>query len=267
VRHIIGKEPHVKSTATILSTAAALLLLFSCANSTGSGSSDPDSGDDPNSLAAYAGTWAMSYTETTSEESYEYSATFELKADGSYVSETVLKTTPAGGSPTYGYSDEKGTISLDGDFLTCKVRSKRESLWPFGDDSTGWTAVSRTYGQIVLASDGKFYVDVLKAQGSTSGIEGSWASESYKSTNSKPYKKVVCAFGSGELDEKHYTSETSSYSSTPSSSYHAVYSLNGGTIAITYDSKDPETQYYAIRGPYLIFGGQNSLDERAFIKQ
>jgi len=279
------KNSRMYLAATLLATAVLLASLVACANPADSDSSDDsdnpaatDSASAP-TLAALTGTWVL--TETWENKDYETDAlestevrttTRTIATDGSFIDEVISVETPVTGTATTSYSSKKGTLAVVGDKLAKTITHTRySSTEAFTGADTGWNAESPAIvetTQAIIVS-GKLYEDVFKAQGSVSGIQGTWVMEQYDSEDTKPYRKVVIQFNSdGTVSQAYFTSATESFADTSDGSYLMNYVANqNGSITLTMDGQvESMTAFYKIFDSYLILGGE-SYDSDAFVKQ
>jgi hypothetical protein len=121
------------------------------------------------------------------------------------------------------------------------------------------TAAKNLTKQATLIN-GKLYWDlsaVSSAQGSVSGLTGTWLTPAYTSTDSKPYSWYQLNFDAAG----NYTSTTTKSALSDKTDATVTSSTGTYTIAdgvLTYNSSSTSKYMYAIYGSYLIIGPTNT---------
>jgi hypothetical protein len=264
-------------------TALALSIILTSALASCSSATDDDADSNGGgtvtipTLSSLVGTWKNSSTSDITDNSGSVTSTetsaneMSVFADGSYLtkSTSIIKDT-SGTTTSSLYTDKKGKISLSGDQLTTEQAQTRGSNSPFADDTSGWADNKASNSSECILVGDRLFPQVLAAEGSVSGLVGTWATNHYHSTSSKPYGKASYAFTSeGKVTISYYQSASAAFSDTPDQSNTYNYAINdNGSLTITADgSTKSNTMFYSIKGSYMVIGNDKSIDAFAYIKQ
>jgi len=261
----------VSSLLFLLSVTVAL---GSCKNPAAPVAPDAETASAP-TIAALVGTWKMSSTSTDDGASISTQDICKFSADGSFVRESIETSTPSSGSPTTTYTWYKGTIGISGDNLTMATAEVAQGS---ASEPSSWITVDmKTTSTAALIGNKLYMQGVAKAQGSNTGIVGTWLTETYskyptRTTPVEQSEKAIFSFSSEKtFSVKVYESSTSTYPSDPSTSKTGTYVLNSnGSITLTYTgATTSSTFFYKVSGAYLIQGsvGETSVDANVYIKQ
>ena len=279
----------MRNASPILLPVALLsaLALVGCTQPTGSSSTTSTTATTTTvpTLANLTGTWVESYSSPTAIMSLSGSTpatevttdTMTIAADGSYVSIESYVSTPSGSStPDSTYTaGSKGIISISSSGMTMtKTYDAVSSLTPFTASTATWTPVvpntSDTQPNAFIYG-GKLYRYAAVAQGSVSGIVGTWemASSGNDGTTTNYYKEDLTFSATGSLTDAAYQSTTSTFPASPSSTQTATYAVQNGILTETFTSPSASTSTiaYKIIGNYLVFGNATSSDANAYVKQ
>ena len=272
-----------KAFLTLMAIGLALGLV-ACAQATSPGTTttDPNAPQNP-TLSALVGTWTASNTSsdtsggTTTTHALAY--TMSVAADGSSSIITVQASTPAGGRTTTTYSGTKGQLSFTADQVKMTNTATCSSATPITAATATWTpeSVATSSTSPAILSGGKFYLGlnngfgylVFAAQGSVSGLVGSWpfiiSSTSSSTTN---YWKIVEGFAAdGTVTATQYSDTSGTFTAAPVSTTAGTYTINNGILTITPSGQSAQSWAYKIVGSYLILGNATSADAYAFTKQ
>lgn len=245
----------------------AAVALGSCKNPASPGADDEETASAP-TVAALVGTWKMNSSSSSSGATTLTQYIITVSADGTFVQESITTSTPSSGSPTTTNTWTNGTISTSGDNLTIDITGAASGA---ASEPSSWTNVSMSMTTQAILVGNKFYMEgVGKAQGSNTGIVGTWLSETHTKMLTDSYQKFLFTFSSDmTFTVKTYTSSTSTYPSDPSRSESGTYVLNSnGSIALTFSGDTTSsTFFYKVLGSYLIQGSETSVDANAYIKQ
>jgi hypothetical protein len=221
------------SSLLILCVTVALV---SCENPSAGAAAETPSTPTPSdpTVAPLVGTWKTGIV-PSSGNLVTSQLILTVSAEGDYVQEHI-KTNTSSGSAAYLWS--KGSVSISGEKLTM-VQTATASGTASAPGT--WTAeAATTTASTAALVEGKLYKIcneclVYRAQGSNSGIVGTWSNETYSSssTSPKPYSKRVYGFASDNtFTLKMYESASSNYAD-PYGDYAGTYVLSGGSMVLT----------------------------------
>jgi hypothetical protein len=232
-------------------------------------------------VANLTGSWTTTRNGTYSDSSGEYTTasifTFVFAADGTFqIVSDYVKTPKAGGASTTTYTDQKGTYSVSGTDLSLSTTAYRTPT-SANDTTTGWTTptTATTYMYPSVLYNRKLYSifsRVCSAQGTTSGLVGTWATTRYVSSNTSSWTKTVLKFNADlTYSNDYYENSTATFGAAPNSTTTGTYTQGNGTIILTQTGStgSPMTLYYTTFGSYLVFGdsGANDATLGAFTKK
>jgi len=254
-----------------------VLGLVGCAQAT-SPSTDPNAPQNP-TISALVGTWTASNSSSNTSggttTTNVFSDTLNVAADGSYTLFQTQASTPTGGSTTTSYSAKKGQLSFSANQATTTITDLCYSSSPITTANAVWTPESQTTSSTAttILSGGKLYGylswPVFTAQGSTSGLVGTWQ-EIMSSTagSTTMYGKMVYAFAAdGTLTSQQYSDTTTAFTAAPVYSITATYTAQNGILTTTAPGQAASSGTYKIVGSYLIIGDATSVDAYAYTKQ
>ncbi|HUX42091.1 MAG TPA: lipocalin family protein [Rectinemataceae bacterium] len=260
----------MKRAALSITAIAIAIALAGCAQatspSTGAANYNP-------TIAALVGTWLLSATSSTSASSTSSTETMTIASDGSFQGYVTRTNTPSGGTASTSYSAMKGTLSFSGDQMTYTVTGTENSSSLINSTNVSWTTFPSPLvtTNTAILDNGKLYGltggSVLTAQGTVSGLVGTWGYSSYNSADTSPYTKVALTLNAdGTATSEMYQSTTSTFSSTPTSTASGTWSASNGVLTLTQSSQIQSLAYSSI-GNYLIWGNATNADAYAFAKQ
>jgi hypothetical protein len=183
--------------------------------------------------------------------------TYTFAPDSTWSVFSVYLSTPiGGGAATTSYIESRGTYATSGNEITMTTTDTR-TLSSATDVTTVWstTAYTRTFPMVLYG--GKLYGIVpgtlLAAQGSPSGLVGTWVSAFSSSPGS--FAKVEVTFGSnGSVTSSFYSSPTSTFTTPPSTELR-TYTTGPGTFTIAMPGTPDQVMYYSLPGgSYLTMG-------------
>lgn len=220
-------------------------------------------------VSALVGTWKMSSSSSFEGTTTTMQDIITLSSDGSFVQESIVTSTPPSDVATTFYTWKKGTIGISGDKLTMtetgNVPSSASAATPSTDS---WTSSSSVTTSTAVLVAGKLYKSaIFKAQGSNSGIVGTWIAESYTSSKPKPYSKIVLALSSDKtFTQTIYASTSADYPDAPQTGSGSYVLNSNGSMTETI-SGSTYTSFYKVVGSYFIMGDETSADANAYTKQ
>ncbi len=254
-----------------------LMVILSCANPVGT-SSTSNIPTSTLTLATLVGTWEMNYTAIQPDNSTDViSVTITVVAGGAYTSTSSDVYTPSGGSSQSSYTGAQGTISVSGDTMTITKTLSYSGSTPV-TSSTSWIPLStnQVSSGPAIFDNGNLYTTVVwgtgsvfTAQGTVSGLVGTWTMDLYNSSSSLPYTEGKFIFASdATFTYEDFQSTTSTMPSTPVAGGSGTFGTSNGILSITPSTGTVEGQSdrYTVYGSYLILG-PTSNNLGAFVKQ
>jgi len=259
-------SPFLKSIAGVALISS--LTLFGCQVATDTKSGGPTATiPTPSSLA---GSWKGAVSTSTGSsngvltDNYSSTTTLTVTAD-TWIAKTVIVDSPvSGATPTYGYSDAKGTYSLTGGQLTQTTTDQRQGIIAFADDTSGWTSLTTptVVTRPIVLIDGKLYGvssynTLLTAKGSHSGIVGTWVFEKMETWSSgSEYSKYTWVFGASDVTYTGLSGTSPTDTAMQTTNGQATYVLSGdSTLTMTQGSgtnAQTSTGKILLAGNYLI---------------
>jgi hypothetical protein len=223
------------------------------------------------------GTWknTRTYNNNGSTSTETVITQYTFKADGTFIELTdkVYSDTP----DTHNYSARKGTYSVDaeGNF-TITYTDYADSIPSFSADGVTWIPEEHPYtftGPALVIGNQLYLPGFLWiAQGSVSGIVGTWAikgmnkmwnndTQNYDQT----YYKIEYLFNNdGTVKLNNYKSSDGTFG-LPFSTITGTYS--NGTLTMTINGSTSSNKVTVYNSKYLILGDETSVTAYAFIKQ
>jgi hypothetical protein len=247
----------------IVMVAFFSLTMLACSNL--STSDDSDGTVENATLAELVGTWKMTSTNPYNGTTLTCECILTVSSDGSFDRRYKLSSSS---SAYYFYS--KGTLSTSGDeltMMTTHTTSNDTGLEPAEGD---WSEDPSTVRGTALLVNGNLYTAVAKAEGSVSGIVGTWTDASYDSSNDPDfYEKYEYQFqsdGSGTTTD-YYSTDGVTYSGDTPEEFTYV-SAGNGSYAMTFTEDEATITFYCRAvDSYLLIGDATSADGNAFVKQ
>jgi hypothetical protein len=257
----------MKTVRNSIIIALFLLTVFACSNLTTS--DDLDETVENPTLAGLVGTWKRTTTDVDGETTETIEKTLIVSPDGSFFDKFAI--TASSTSGTYISCDcRKGTLSVLGDELTEETTHTASNETGADPADGDWIArPSTSWGPAILV-DGKLYFLVAKAEGSVSGIVGTWTIAIYDSLNDPDfYEKCEYQFQSdGSGTQTAYNSADGVTYSGDTPEELTYVSAGNGRYTVTKTTEEKTvTGYCRIVGSYLILGDTTSADANAYIKQ
>lgn len=229
----------------------------------------------PVTQAQLVGTWKWIKPATTN--SYGYTQQITYKTDGTF--EYIFESDHGDG--TYTYSATKGTYSVDTQGYVSVTYTHEASPTSFSLEGVTWETIVpddgfiQTQTQPVFVIGNQLYTDAfIVAQGTTSGIVGPWGvnfSQKIWDANTNAYvttyyKWLFTLRADGTFIRQGYESNTDTFG-LPSVEASGTYTYNNGTLTVTYEGQQPQTQKIALYKNVIIFGDETSPSAHAYIKQ
>jgi len=207
-------------------------------------------------VANLTGTWAETSPTTSQISSSTSSGTesrinsYTFAVDGTFSRFETIVLTPSSGTASTSYYQDKGTYSIDGNTVNLVFNQYRTPT-SASDSTTAWSTSTQTstLGLYTVLHDGKLYglqQQILVAQGSVSGLVGTWALVRY---DGDTYYKYMYQFSQDSLVFSVYSSTTTTFPTTASSTNTLSYTATASTL-----TADSHTLYYLRFADHLAMG-------------
>lgn len=250
----------------LLSLSLVVLLFAGCDLITGSG--DPTNTVTPSvTKEQLLVTWKKTYND---DSTYTYTTQYTFNSDG-----TFIELTDRVYSDTHNYSADKDTYSVDAEGnVTFTYTDYADSIPSFSADGVTWTPEEHpnTYIWPVLVIGNQLYGDsFFIAQGSVSGIVGTWAikgmnkmwSDDTKNYDQTYFKNEYIFNNDGTTIDNNYDSSDGTFGLPESDT--GTYSND--TLTWTVNGTTYINKVTVYNNKYLIFGDETSATAKAYIKQ
>lgn len=230
-------------------------------------------------LAAATGTWVQSLFSASSTSTDAFTNTMTIAANGAFVLQEVKVYTPVGGTATPIYYGDQGTVRVSGRTVTIAMTSAycdSATQLP-ATSSSGWTPTNVVITNPAIEVNGKLYFDttgdsaVLTAQGSVSGLTGTWLmSTTSTEAGTTSYSELQFIFAGTTYTENWYGGSTAEMSpSTLQRTSAGSYTTANGVLTLTPTTIDTAetSSSYALYGSYLVVGAGANSSAGAWAKQ
>jgi hypothetical protein len=157
------------------------------------------------------------------------------------------------------YSDYKGTASLDNDALVLSFTQSRSQSTPFSDDTSSWASSTKTETSTVAMVGSSLHTMLYKAEGTTTGLVGTWVQEFSQSDSPLPYCKARMTLTADKLTVDGFQVAQLPFPTTPTFSYTYDYSATGTTITLVGDGKTASASFVLLGSRYFDLGGVTYL--------